>query len=99
MLKPYTLRLPTATATATQSDRVCVCFVTVCRTVLCGALYAACVGASGMVFWDCSGVRHWSHILNLAICSISTVTVPTLYPPSLLLQLSSLGQGIQMSEL
>ena len=37
MLKPYALRLLTATATA-----ACVC-VSERRTVLCGALYTACV--------------------------------------------------------
>ena len=29
----------------------------VCRTVLCGALYTACVDASGTVFWDRSVLR------------------------------------------
>ena len=28
-----------------------------CRTVLCGALYTACVDASRMVFWDRSVLR------------------------------------------
>ena len=54
MLKPYALRLLTATATT-----ACVCMgelscvsVLVCPcTVLCGALYTACVDISGTVFW------------------------------------------------
>ena len=50
MLKPYALRLPTATATAARL-RVCD-WVYVRRTVLCGALYTACVDASRTVFWD-----------------------------------------------
>ena len=45
MLKPYALRLPTATATATRT-------LNTLRTVLCGALYTACVDASRTVFWD-----------------------------------------------
>ena len=54
MLKPYALRLPTATATRRACVRVpclsvCVC-VCVCHTVLYGALYTACVDASRMVF-------------------------------------------------
>ena len=55
MLKPYTLRLLTATATA-----VCVCEP---HTVLCGALYTACVDASRMVFWDSSHEIHTKQIL------------------------------------
>ena len=51
MLKPYALRLLTATATA-----ACVC-VSERHTVLCGALYTACVDASRMVFWDHSVLR------------------------------------------
>ena len=53
-LKPSALRLPncytaaTATLTLTLSLRVCVSY----RTVLCGALYTACVDASRTVFWD-----------------------------------------------
>ena len=49
VLKPYALRLPTATATAGQLPWVS--FLTL-RTVLCGALYTACVDASRTVFWD-----------------------------------------------
>ena len=61
VLKPYTLRLPTATATAGQLTSLCVCvrhwvwrwvWRWVSRTVLCGALYTACVDASRTVFWD-----------------------------------------------
>ena len=56
MLKPYALRLPTAT---------CVWVwlwlsVTACCTVLCGALYTACVDASRTVFWD----RSWRCLLE-----------------------------------
>ena len=60
MLKPYVLRLPTDTATATRVS-LTECLVSVCpsepRTVLCGALYTACVDASRMVFWDRSVLR------------------------------------------
>ena len=48
MLKPYTLRLPTAATVCTVSLLLLFCFC----TVLCGALYTACVDASRMVFWD-----------------------------------------------
>ena len=51
MLKPYALRLLTATATA-----VCVCVSEHC-TVLCSALYTACVDTSRTVFWDRSVLR------------------------------------------
>ena len=45
MLKPYTLRLLTATTVLTLmlNDH---------RTVLCGALYTACVDTNRTVFWD-----------------------------------------------
>ena len=56
MLKPYTLRLLTATATA-----ACVC-MSVRHTVLCGALYTACVDASRTVFWDRSNLTRVSSI-------------------------------------
>ena len=57
VLKPYALRLPTATATAGQLTSLCVCvwhlvWRWVSHTVLCGALYTACVDASRTVFWD-----------------------------------------------
>ena len=56
MLKPYALRLPTATATA-----ACVCVsepnVSEHCTVLCSALYTACVDASRTVFWNRSVLR------------------------------------------
>ena len=59
MLKPYALRLATATATTARTSvpRLTVCVsesgcLCVCRTVLCGALYTACVDASRTVFWD-----------------------------------------------
>ena len=59
MLKPYTLRLPTATATAARLTLALCLLLTDClpRTVLCGALYTACVDASRMVFWDRSVLR------------------------------------------
>ena len=60
MLKPYALRLPTATATAGVTACLRVrrvgehyyCCSNDSRTVLCGALYTACVDTSRTVFWD-----------------------------------------------
>ena len=65
VLKPYALRLATATATAGQLTSVCVCVwhwvwrrvSWVSHTVLCGALYTACVDTSRTVFWDRSQFR------------------------------------------
>ena len=62
VLKPYALRLPTTTATTGQLTSRCVCVWlwvhrTVSRTVLCRALYTACVDASRTVFWDRSVLR------------------------------------------
>ena len=49
------LRLPTAARWQVRlTDSKC---PTDSRTVLCGALYTACVDASRMVFWDCSVLR------------------------------------------
>ena len=66
MLKHYALRLLTATATTACVSRECLgvsvscpclCVCLVCLyTVLCGALYTACVDASRTVFWDRSRI-------------------------------------------
>ena len=57
MLKPYALRLPTATAVLNDQAsyvpvRMCECSLRSDphHTVLCGALYTACVDASGTVY-------------------------------------------------
>ena len=62
MLKPYALRLLTATATvarlrATATTDFNANMLLHPRTVLCGALYTACVDASRTVFWDHLPVR------------------------------------------
>ena len=60
MLKPYALRLPTAATMCTVSLLLlfsCCCSSALSRTVLCGALYTACVDASRTVFWDHSVLR------------------------------------------
>ena len=62
MLKPYTLRLLTATATvarprATATTDSNANMLLRPRTVLCGALYTACVDASRMVLSDRSVLR------------------------------------------
>ena len=50
MLKPYALRLPTATVLLLVRELLLL--KTGSRTVLCGGLYTACVDASRTVFWD-----------------------------------------------
>ena len=57
MLKPYALRLPTATAVLNDQAsyvpvRMCECSLRSDphHTVLCGTLYTACVDASGTVY-------------------------------------------------
>ena len=45
------------TPSACVQVTLCECRVRIPRTVLCGALYTACVDASRMVFWDRSVLR------------------------------------------
>ena len=51
VLKPYALRLPTCWSAVLGSTGWEMC-PNALHTVLCGDLYAACVDASRMVFWD-----------------------------------------------
>ena len=46
------------TLSACVQVTLCECRVRIPRTVLCSALYTACVDASRTVFWDCSLKRH-----------------------------------------
>ena len=78
MLKPYALRLPTATATAARgltprSDCLEVLLKSPC-TVLCSALYTACVDASRMVFWDRSLLTYLLFRANKFILTIDEWT-------------------------
>ena len=77
---------------------VCVC---VCHTVLCSALYTACVDASRMVFWDCSTIViasivvlwksliFWNILLLPAFLNVYSVTCTVLLAISVICVISS----------
>ena len=52
VLKLYALRLPTCSSAVLGSTDYTDYHVCLSHTVLCGALYTACVDTSRMVFWD-----------------------------------------------